>query len=119
MEYLVTREALERRTLGMGGVAARLFHGNEHGLKTISLMMGEVQPGDGAGLHRHTYEELFIVQAGRGAYTIGGTTVEAGAGDLVIIPAGVPHKFRNIGDDTLRHMAFHAADRVVIEWLDE
>jgi mannose-6-phosphate isomerase-like protein (cupin superfamily) len=118
MQYLVTRDDLERRHFGKGGVAVQFFHGGEHGLGTISLMLGDVQPGDGAPLHRHTYEELFVVHEGRGAYTIGETTVEAGSGDIVLIPAGVPHKLRNIGETPLRHTAVHQTDRVVIEWLD-
>ncbi len=118
MQYLVTRSELEQRHFGKGGVAVQFFHGGAHGLGTISLMLGDVQPGDGAPLHRHTYEELFVVHEGRGAYTIGETTVEAGPGDLVLIPAGVPHKLRNIGDTLLRHTAVHATDKVVIEWLD-
>jgi mannose-6-phosphate isomerase-like protein (cupin superfamily) len=119
MQYLVTRDDLEQRRFGMGGVAVQMFHGGAHGLSTISLMLGDVQPGDGAPLHRHTYEELFVVHEGRGAYTIGDTTVEAGPGDIVLIPAGVPHKLRNIGDGPLRHTAVHATDKVVIEWLDD
>jgi adenine-specific DNA-methyltransferase len=52
VEYLVTRDGLEQRRLGKGGVAAQLFHGGEHGLASISLMLGDVQPGDGVPLHR-------------------------------------------------------------------
>jgi hypothetical protein len=66
MRYLVTRDDLERRTLGAGGVAAQGFRGGAHGLGTISPMCGNIQPGDGAPLRRHTYEEACVVHKGAG-----------------------------------------------------
>jgi mannose-6-phosphate isomerase-like protein (cupin superfamily) len=118
MRYLVTRDDLARRVFGARASVSHMFHGGRHGLDTVSLMLGDVQPGDGAALHRHSYEEVFVVQEGRGAYTIAGTIVEAGAGDLVLIPAGVPHSFINSGDGPLRHIAVHATGEIAIEWLD-
>jgi len=94
-----------------------VFRGGAHGLGTISPMFGDIQPG-GAPLHRHTYEEACVVHEGRGAYTIDGTLAEAGAGEIVLVPAGVPHKFVNTDDGPLRQTAVHAAAKVVIEWLD-
>lgn len=117
MQYRVARDDLEGRAFG-SGVAADLFNGVQHGLVDISLMFGEVQPGAAVGLHRHAYEELFIIHQGQAAFTIDGTTVEVQAGDLVVIPAGLPHRFVNIGADVLRQTAVHAADAIAIEWLE-
>jgi mannose-6-phosphate isomerase-like protein (cupin superfamily) len=41
----------------------------------------------------HPYTEVFVVQAGRLRFTVGDATIEASAGQIVIVPAGVPHKF--------------------------
>src|SRR5690242_4623087 len=51
MQYLVARDDLGRYEFGSAGSFATLFHGGQHGLATISLMLGEVQPGEGAALH--------------------------------------------------------------------
>jgi quercetin dioxygenase-like cupin family protein len=47
----------------------------------------------GQGLSEHTspYDATVQVLEGRAVLTIGGERVEAGAGELVIMPAGVPH----------------------------
>ena len=118
MDYRVTRDQLPNRAFG-AGVSADLFNGSDHGLGTISLMFGEVQPGASVALHRHTYEEVFVVTEGRGAFTIGETTVHAGPGDIVMVPAGVPHRFVNTGDGPLRQTAVHSAPAIAIEWLEK
>lgn len=100
------------------GVTARIFNGRDKELQTISLMIGEVVPGDAIRMHRYDYEEVFILQSGRGVYTIGDTTVDASTGVIVIIPAGIPHRFANPGDEVLRHTAVHGAPAVTIEWLE-
>lgn len=64
-------------------------------------------------MHCHTYEEVFLIQHGRGAFTIGDTRVEAGAGDIIIVPAGVPHEFVSIGAEPLHHIAIHATAKMV------
>lgn len=81
-------------------------------------MFGEVQPGDRVALHRHDYEELFVIHQGEVDYFIGEEKVSAGAGDLVIIPSGVPHRFVNTGSEVLLQTAVHAAANVAIEWLE-
>jgi quercetin dioxygenase-like cupin family protein len=47
----------------------------------------------GEGLSEHTtpFDALALVLEGQLVFTIGGTTVTAGAGAIVRLPAGVPH----------------------------
>lgn len=118
MNYLVSPEQLGVFRFGSHGSAAAIFNGGNFGCPSISVMLGDVQPGDRVPLHRHDYDELFVVQAGIGIYTIGETSVKATAGHLVLIPAGQPHSITNAGSDVLRHTAFHAAPAVAIEWLE-
>jgi mannose-6-phosphate isomerase-like protein (cupin superfamily) len=62
-----------------------------------TFMAVSTQPGGGPPLHIHAAEdETFFVLAGRYAIQLGDTVLEAGVGDLVYGPRGVPHKFRNI-----------------------
>jgi mannose-6-phosphate isomerase-like protein (cupin superfamily) len=95
-----------------------LLEGYRFGLDHLTLVLGETAPGQGIPLHRHTYEELFIVHSGRGTYTVGEAIVEAGAGEVVLIPSGVPHRFVNNGPETLYHTAVHSTGKFELEYLE-
>jgi quercetin dioxygenase-like cupin family protein len=73
-----------------GGENASTFHGHRHGAQ-VSFFLSHNRPGTGPELHRHPYEETFIVQEGDVLFTVGGSRVEATAGDIVVVPAGTPH----------------------------
>lgn len=93
------------------------FEGNEHGGTGISLIFVDSAPGRGPSLHRHDYDEVFIVQEGRATMTAGDRQIEAGPGDIVVVPAGVPHGFVNSGERQLRQIDIHLSPRYVTEWL--
>ncbi len=95
-----------------------LLEGARFGLAHLTLVLGETAPGKGIPLHRHEYEELFIVHAGRGTYTVGEAIVEAGPGDVVLIPSGVPHRFSNHSQETLHHTAVHSSGTFELEYLE-
>ena len=50
--------------------------------------------GAGPRLHSHPYAETFVIRSGRALFTIGGETVEATAGQILVAPKDTPHKFR-------------------------
>ena len=57
----------------------------------------------GAPMHVHEREdEISFVLAGRLGVQIGDDVLEAGPGDTVFKPRGVPHAFWNAGDEPLR-----------------
>ena len=99
-----------------GGESATLFEGRDHG-STVSCFLIHNSPGEGPGLHRHPYEETFIVQEGSATFTDGETERDVGAGNVVIIPAGEPHGFTNTGGSRLRQIDIHVADVFKTEWL--
>ena len=75
--------------------------------------------GGGPKLHRHPYEEVFVVQEGTATFTAGEEVIEARGGQVVMVPAGVPHKFVNTGAGRLRQIDIHASERFVTEWLED
>lgn len=81
------------------------------GVTVLFFATGEI--GGGARLHVHPYDEVFIVREGRALYTIGGRQIEAAAGDVLMAPAGVAHKFRNLGPGRLETTDIHLSDRWV------
>ena len=82
-------------------------------------MVVDAPPGGGPKLHRHPYEEVFLVQKGNATFTAGEETIEVGGGQVVVVPAGVPHKFVSSGEERLRQVDIHASDRFDTEWLED
>jgi mannose-6-phosphate isomerase-like protein (cupin superfamily) len=80
----------------------------------ILTRLGQFEPGP--DLHRHPYDETFFVRAGGAAFSDGTTIVEARAGDLVVVPAGTPHRFDGL-QDGVEMIDIHASDRFSTEWL--
>jgi mannose-6-phosphate isomerase-like protein (cupin superfamily) len=92
--------------------------GADHGGVDLSLILVDSPPGGGPSLHRHPYPEVFIVQEGEATFVAGDTERVVRAGEIVIVPAGVPHGFTNTGDGPLRQIDIHASARFATEWLD-
>jgi mannose-6-phosphate isomerase-like protein (cupin superfamily) len=95
------------------------FEGYLHGDAGVSVILVDMAPGEGPKLHKHPYEEVFIIQEGTATYTIGSTTVEAKAGQIAIVPAGMPHKFINTGTGRLRQVDIHHSPRFITQWLED
>ena len=82
------------------------LEGYLHGGAPASLIFFDGPPGSGPRLHRHPYAEIFVVQEGEATFTIGDDTMEASGGQILIAPAGVPHKFVNSGGDRCANSIF-------------
>jgi mannose-6-phosphate isomerase-like protein (cupin superfamily) len=113
MTQIVAKEALPRDGFTWE------FQGYHYGDTNVSFIIVEARPGEGVKLHSHPYEEVFIVQEGQATYTVGNTTIEVTAGQIVIAPPEVPHKFVNSGTTTLRQVDIHASPRFITRWYDE
>jgi mannose-6-phosphate isomerase-like protein (cupin superfamily) len=95
------------------------WHGEVQGFGgEVSLIFVRAEPGKGPRLHSHPYPETFIVRAGRALYTIGDREIEAGPGEILVVPAGMPHKFRSLGPETLVSVDIHASERFITDWLE-
>lgn len=91
--------------------------GVDHGAST-SLIMDRSQPGQGPRLHRHPYDETWVVQEGNLTFTAGEEHFRAGPGDVVIVPPDVPHKFVNDGPGQSSLVCVHASPTFITEWLE-
>ncbi|MBA3425020.1 MAG: cupin domain-containing protein [Rubrobacter sp.] len=100
------------------GEDANEFQGYHHDAG-VSFIVIDVPPGSGPKLHSHPYEEVFVVQEGEVTFTVGDEVIEASGGQVVVVPAGVPHKFVNSGSGRLRQVDIHASERFVTEWLED
>lgn len=94
------------------------FVGAQHQDTEVSFIWVDMPPGGAVGLHKHPYKEIFIVQEGTATFTIGPTTLEAHAGQIIIAPAEVPHKFVNSGDRRLKQIDIHMSRKFITDWLE-
>ena len=101
--------------------AADLETGNLKGIDhgaTISLILDHSEPGQGPRLHRHPYDETWVVIDGNLTFQSGDDRLKAGPGDIVIVPPETPHKFTNDGPGTSSLVCIHANPTMVTEWLE-
>jgi mannose-6-phosphate isomerase-like protein (cupin superfamily) len=105
--------------LPLSGGTARVFEGSQYSDTNVSFFLNDAPPGDGPSLHSHPYEEIFVIQAGQATFTVGDATVEATGGQIVIAPAGVPHKFVNSGKALLQSINIHPVAHMITEWLED
>ena len=94
------------------------FEGEPYG-SDVSFFLVNNEPGAGPDLHRHPYTETWIVRAGRARITADGEEIEAGPGDILVVSAETPHKFKNIGAGRLDIICIHASPRIIQEWVEE
>ena len=85
------------------GVSNRVARLDDRGVPVI-IGVSTYAPGTGAQPHRHEHWQVFIVQEGRGVYSLDGVEVVAEAGDVVAVPPNALHGFRADGDVPLRHV---------------
>jgi mannose-6-phosphate isomerase-like protein (cupin superfamily) len=91
---------------------AHKFEGHRYGDVGVSFFLVDCPPGGGAVLHTHPYEEVFVTLEGEATFTVGEETIEVSAGQIVVAPAGVPHKFVNSGSGSLRQVDIHPSGRI-------
>jgi quercetin dioxygenase-like cupin family protein len=89
------------------------FEGHAYGA-SVSFFVSRVPEGGGPGLHRHPYEETFVIHEGSATFTVDGETIEAAAGMIIVVPRSAPHKF-TAGPDGLRSVNIHGSDRMIQE----
>lgn len=85
--------------------------GDSIGGPVTVLAYGNDTPGEGPRLHIHPYDETFVVIAGRARFFVGDEVIEAGVGEAVLGPAGVPHRFENVGPGRLQTIDIHHSPR--------
>jgi mannose-6-phosphate isomerase-like protein (cupin superfamily) len=106
MTHIIAKEELPYSTI------AHKFEGHRYGGVDVSFFLVDSPPGGGAVLHTHPYEEVFVTLEGNATFTVGDDTIEVGAGQIVVAPAGVPHKFVNTGTGPLRQVDIHPSGRI-------
>lgn len=95
------------------------FEGFQYQNAEVSFIWVDMPPSGAVRLHKHPYKEIFIIQEGRSTFVVGSTRLEAQAGQIIIVPAGVPHKFMNLSDKQLKQVDIHLSKQFITQWLED
>ena len=89
--------------------------------KTETGAVELIRLDDKIPMHTHPKENHFVyIYKGKAKGTVGDVTAEVSAGQLIVIPAGVPHSFERIGDTPVEIILFSSPPFVINDtvWLD-
>lgn len=95
------------------------IEGRDIGSSVSLILVSTDEPDAGPRLHRHRYDETFVVHRGEVEFTLGSEVVVKRAGEVAVAPAMVAHKFRNLGRDRLEMTDIHASPVIETEWLED
>lgn len=109
-------QVLKQHQLPLSNISRDLV-GADHGGVGVCIIFVDAPPGAGPRLHKHPYEEVFIPLEGAATFVAGGEELQAGAGDIVIVPADTPHTFTNTGEGRLRQIDIHVSASFRTDWL--
>lgn len=84
------------------GITGKWIASRERGAGAVGVLANTVQVGAEAPLHRHEYEEIILVEAGRIWVEMDKVRTTATPGQCVIIPANKAHSWGNEGPEVLR-----------------
>ena len=110
--------AIDSDILRSGASRTARFEGGGYGSQA-SFFLVDNEPGQGPGLHVHPYSETWVIRSGEAEFTVGRETLRASAGAIVVGPAGIPHKFVNIGPGRLELICIHANTAIVQDWVED
>jgi quercetin dioxygenase-like cupin family protein len=79
------------------------------GATQSSTIVYEIEPGGRLGWHTDATEETQYILAGNGELRMEDGVHKVGPGSVFVLPTGVRHDLANVGNETLRAVAFFAA----------
>jgi quercetin dioxygenase-like cupin family protein len=97
-------------TTAPGGNRLRLLaHPERTGNKYCQVALLRIPPGHKFPKHLHpSSDDVIYVLKGRATFTVGGERMELSAGELVVIPEGVPHSALNPASEDAEMLVFQS-----------
>jgi mannose-6-phosphate isomerase-like protein (cupin superfamily) len=75
----------------------------------MQLVLMALKPGEEIGPEIHaTHDQFFRIEKGKGRIRMGQAKIKVGAGDAIVVPAGVRHNLTNTGKKRLRLYTIYA-----------
>jgi quercetin dioxygenase-like cupin family protein len=83
------------------------------GNASTAVLCVELEPGKSGPRHVDMPEEILLVEQGDVEIELGDERAMFSAGALVLVPAMVPHGFRNVGETRARIVGFFSSNTVL------
>jgi mannose-6-phosphate isomerase-like protein (cupin superfamily) len=101
----------DKENLWFGNTLATIHLPSQASADGICVMEHRLPFDDAAPLHvHHDEDEVFHILEGRMRFVLGGRTFDAGAGETVLAPKGVPHTFRIVSPAGARVLVITRGD---------
>ncbi|MBL9153385.1 MAG: cupin domain-containing protein [Verrucomicrobiales bacterium] len=114
---VATADSLPRQTVAAGtGTTMQVLIGADRG-PNFAMRRFTMEPGGGMPRHTNLVEHEQFVLRGRARISIGDQSYDVKAGDIVYIPAGVPHDYQAAeGDEPFEFLCLvpNAPDKIEI-----
>jgi len=104
MHAFTLDEALGRQRAA-GGPWAELL-----GVADLSFGIYVLAAGAADRQRPHTEDEVYVILAGRSRFTAADETRDCGPGDVIFVPAQVPHRFHDIAEELRVVVVFGPAE---------
>ncbi len=106
--FIRESEAETYKPSGHTGTVNRRLVGPEQGAKSLEVIIGTIDPGEGASHHFHPGIDQFCYMLdGQAEVVIGKSTRIIGQGEACFFPAEMAHKFVAYGDKPIRVMVVY------------
>jgi len=117
VKVVSSRSIAAEPVAGIGAARAMLLGPEE----TANFQMRKftIQPGGAIPAHVNSLEHEQYVLSGAARVGIGETLYEVGAGDVLYIPAGVPHWYETVGDAPYVFLCLGPNGEDVIEMIED
>ncbi len=83
------------------------------GNASTAVLCVELDPGKSGPRHIDMPEEILLIEQGEVEVQVGDERAVLGPGELVLVPAMVPHAVRNVGNERARIVGFFSSNTVV------
>lgn len=104
MDAFTLSEALGRQQAA-GGPWVELLS-----VPDLSVGLYVLAAGDEDPQSPHTEDEVYVILAGRSRFTAGDQARDCGPGDVIFVPARVPHRFHDIAEELRVIVVFGPAE---------
>lgn len=100
MSFHLTIEAAKTKLLSAPHPFVELLKDKGMSVEYFAPKMQDVQTP-------HAKDELYVIASGRSAFIRDNEHIECSTGDVIFVPAGMPHRFENFSDDFATWVIFY------------
>jgi quercetin dioxygenase-like cupin family protein len=86
---------------GASGFTVRWVITDKDGADNFSMRVFEVEPGGYSPYHKHPWEHEVFILEGSGSLIQGGKEIPLSKGDVIFIPPGEEHQFKNPSEERM------------------